>query len=61
MTATPERRRAFRTASGRVRAGVFLAGLAGLLLAVSLAAVGIGAVPVRPDKIKSQSDKIGQQ
>jgi iron complex transport system permease protein len=35
-----------RSASGQLRSGPFLALLAGLLLAVNLAAVGIGAVPV---------------
>jgi iron complex transport system permease protein len=46
MNAVPIRPHAFRTASGHLRAGVFLAVLGGLLLAVNLIAVGIGAMPV---------------
>lgn len=46
MNAVPIRRHSFRTASGHLRAGPFLAVLAGLLVAVNLAALGTGAVPV---------------
>jgi iron complex transport system permease protein len=46
MNAVPLRRPSFRTPSGHFRAGWFLALLAGLLLAVNLAAFGLGAMPV---------------
>lgn len=46
MNAVPVRRPSLRTPSGHFRAGGFLALLAGLLLAVNLAAIGLGAMPV---------------
>lgn len=46
MNAVPVRSPSFRAPSGHFRAGGFLALLAGLLLAVNLVAVGIGAMPV---------------